>query len=428
MGHAAHRRVLDALHVAVRFVSRRGMLFGLALVLAMTVLARLIPALMLGSEVADLSIYRRMALIVVREEDIYNARNLFPYTPLSLFVAPFALHIATVFNQPFHLIMKLYPLAGDLGTATLVFLLAQRRWGALRATVVGLAFAFNPISILITGFHGNIMPLTAFLAFWAYYLLETRRRPEIYLLSALVLGIGIGLRSWPVLLLPFLLRPGMLDGWRPRIVYVAVAAFPSVLTLVPYLLANFEGINREFFSYTSVTDFGWIGIWRNLWFLETGFRSLPGTEAQDWVSRSRTLFLLAYAVLVAAAFLRPKLLDTAAWIASALILFYTIFGGVAAQYYVWVVPFLALRLYGVVFSFVALGALVAFYLTHHPGILLGPYPSPIEYSRPEIVRVYLGFLLALWTTGALWLLWVLIRSINQSLQYVIDWRSRAVAG
>jgi hypothetical protein len=131
---------------------------------------------------------------------------------------------------------------------------------------------------------------------------------------------------------------------------------------------------------------------------------------------------------VAVAYLRPNLLDTAGWISSALILFYTLFGGVAAQYFVWVVPFLALRPYGVAFSLVVAGAIITFYLTWHPPILLGPYPSPIDYSRAEIFRWYLGFLLATWAVGAMWLAWVLTRTANAGLQYVVGWRSRVLAG
>jgi hypothetical protein len=416
----ARRRIAPAL------LGRAG-LIGLALVLAMTVLARLIPALMLGNEVADISTYRTMALVVIREEDIYNIRNFFPYTPLSLFLPAFLLHLSTVFDQPFHLILKQVPILSDVGIATLIYLIARRRWGVVKSTAVGLAWAFNPVSILITGFHGNIMPLSVFFAFWAYYLLEFCERRRTFVLSALALGIAIGLRGWPILLLPFLLRPGYL-GWRQRIIYLGVAAFPSAITLGPYLLVNFEGINREFFSYNSTPDFGWMGIWRNLWFLHTGNQYLPGEQTKEWLSRSRSYFLAAYAVLVAVAYLRPKLLDTSGWLASALMLYYTLFGGVAAQYLVWVVPFLAFYWYGLAFSVVALGALISFYLTYHPGILLGPYPSPIEYSHPEIVRWYLGFLLALWTAGAVWLTWILTRTTKAGLQYAVYLRSRVLAG
>ena len=393
----------------------------------MTVLARLIPALMLGTEVADLSTYRAMALVVIREEDIYEIRNFFPYTPLSLFIPAFLLHLSTVFEQPFHLIFKQVSILSDVGTATLIYLIARRRWGVVKSTGVGLAWAFNPVSILITGFHGNIMPLSVFFAFWSYYLFEFCERRRTFVLSALALGIAIGLRGWAIVFLPFLLRPGYLS-WRQRIIYLGVAAFPSAITLGPYLLVNFEGINREFFSYNSTPDFGWIGIWRNLWFLNTGNQYLPGELGTQWLERSRQYFFLAYAVLVAVAFVKPRLLDTAGWIASALILFYTLFGGVAAQYLVWVVPFVALYRYGLAFSVVASGAIISFYLTYHPAILLGLYPSPIEYSRSEIFRWYLSFLLALWTTGALWLVWVLTRTANAGLQFVLGARSRVLAG
>ena len=171
-----------------------------------------------------------------------------------------------------------------------------------------------------------------------------------------------------------------------------------------------------------------MAIWRNLWFLHEGNLYLPGTQTEDWLSRSRTYFLIAYAVVVAAAFLKPYLLDTAGWIAFALILFFTLFGGVAAQYLVWVVPFLALRPYGFVFSLVASGTVMAFYLTYHPGILLGPHPSPIGYSQTEIHRWYLGSLLTLWAVGAMWLLWVLIQSANQGIQYLAGQWRRASAG
>ena len=391
-------------------------LLALSLVLVATLLARLIPALVMGTEVADLSIYRRMALVVIREEDIYDFRNLFPYTPLSLFIPSFALGLSDRTGLPFHLVMKLFPLAGDIGTATLVVLLARHRWGTLRATMAGLAFALNPVSILITGFHGNIMPLSVFFAFWAYYLLEVGEGPRTY-----VLGIGIGLRGWPGLLVPFLLRPGQLS-WRQRAIYVAVAFFPSALTLAPYWLVNSEGITRELFSYQSTPDFGWVAIRRAAWFLDTGNRDLPGTQTTDWIDASRTYFVAAYTVLVALAFLRPRLLETAGWCATALILAYSAYGGIAAQYYVWVVPFLALYVYGAAFSLVTTGAIITFYLNYHPGILLGPYDSPVEYSLEEITRWELWFLLATWGAGILWLLWVLIRAVNQGRRLLVSVR------
>jgi hypothetical protein len=377
---------------------------ALAGVLGMTLAARLLPAVYRGVEVSDLSIYRHMALIVLRAEDIYEVRNIFPYTPLSLFLPAFALQLSEWLHQPFHLVMKIYPLLGDLGTATVIFLLARRRDSAGRACLLGLAFALNPVSILITAFHGNIMPLSVFFAFWAYYLLDHPDREGTYLLSALALGMGIGLRSWPVLLLPFLLRPRQLR-WRQRLLYLFVASLPSVLTLGPYLLVNFDDIRREVFEYKSVADLGWVGAWRAYYFLKIGSRGAP--QAFLWLSNSRFYFLEAYGAVVVAAWVVPALLDTAGWIATVLLLNYTVMGGMAAQYYCWVLPFLiGYPVYYAAFSLVVTGALITFYLALHPGIVLGPSPPPFAYTQPQIFAWNLGFLIATWVVGAGWLLWV----------------------
>ena len=390
---------------------RRADWVALAGVLGVTLVARVLPAVYRGVEVSDLSIYRHMALIVLREEDIYEVRNIFPYTPLSLFLPAFALQLSQWLHQPFHLVMKIYPLLGDLGTTAVIFLLGHRHGTIGRAVRLGLAFALNPVSILITALHGNIMPLSVFFAFWAYYLLDHPKRERTYLLSALALGMGIGLRSWPVLLLPFLLRPGQLK-WRQRLLYLFVASLPSLLTLGPYLLVNFEDIRREVFEYKSVADLGWVGAWRAYSFLKTGSRE--SAQAYVWLSSSRFYFLEAYGVVVLAAWVVPALLDTAGWIATLLLLNYTVMGGMAAQYYSWVLPFLiGYSVYYAVFSLIVTGALITFYLALHPGIVLGPFPPPFAYTQPQVFAWNLGFLIATWAVGAAWLLWVVGRLVGR---------------
>ena len=383
---------------------------GLGIVLAVTLAARLVPAVYLGNEVSDLSIYRYMALIVLRGQDIYEIPNVFPYTPMSLFLPAFALQLSGWLHQPFHLVMKIYPLLGDLGSASIVYLLGRRCWASGRALLLGLAFALNPVSILITALHGNIMPLSVFFAFWAYYLLDHPKRGRTYILSALALGMGIGLRSWPVLLVPLLLRPGQLK-WRQRFVYLVVAGLPTVLTLGPYMLVNFTAIRHEVFEYKSVADLGWVGAWRAYYFLQTGTREAP--QAFLWLSNSRFYFLGAYGVVVLAAWVVPALFDTAGWIATALLLNYTVMGGMAAQYYSWVLPFLiGYPVYYAVFSLIVTGALITFYLALHPGIVLGPFPPPFAYTQPQIFTWNLGFLGATWAVGAVWLLWVVGRFVG----------------
>jgi DNA-binding beta-propeller fold protein YncE len=382
---------------------------ALIIVVTATLVARALPAWLLGAEVSDLSIYRHMALTVLRNQDIYDIPTFFPYTPFSLFLPVAALQLSTLTGVPFHLTMKLFPLLGDLGTATLVYLVARRRWPTRTAMLAGLFFAFNPVSILVTGLHGNIMPLSVFFAFWAYYLAEFGEHRRSYVLSALALGIAIGLRSWPVLLTPLLARPGKLN-WGRRIVYVVVAALPSVLVLAPYMLFDYAGVLREAFDYKSTPDFGWVAIWRYWRFLNVDNIFMPWPK--DWIASSRFYFLTEYVVLVGFAYLRPRAIDTAGWIIAALLLDYTMLGGVAAQYYSWIIPFLVLRPYfGLTFTAVATGAMLGFYLMWHPGILFGPY-QPFAYTRSHVVLWNLSWLAALWAVGLLWLLGFLAQVVR----------------
>ncbi|MBZ5537054.1 MAG: SMP-30/gluconolactonase/LRE family protein [Acidobacteriia bacterium] len=386
---------------------------ALLVVIAATALARFIPAWMLGTEVADLSTYRHMALTVMRDQDIYDIPTFFPYTPLSLFLPVVGLRLANSTGIPFHMTMKIFPFVGDLGSAALVYLVARRRWPTVKATLAGLAFAFNPISIMVTGLHGNIMPLSTFFAFWAYYVAEFGTHKRSYLLSALVLGIGIGLRSWPVLLTPLLARPGKMS-WRQRCVYFIVAALPAVLVLTPYMLVNCAGVVREAFGYKSTPDFGWVAVWRYWRFYGTDNVYMPWPR--NWLANSRFYFLSAYTVLVALAYVRARVIDTTGWVMAALLLNFTMLGGVAAQYFSWIVPFLVLRPYFLsIFSLIAGAALFDFYLTWHPKIVLGPYALPFAYTRADLVTWGLVSLAALWVTGFLWLLWTTLRIFRSLL-------------
>jgi DNA-binding beta-propeller fold protein YncE len=375
---------------------------AMLIILAATFLARVVPAWLLGAEVSDLGTYRHMALTVLRYQDIYDIPNFFPYTPLSLFLPALALRLAGLTGLPFHMTMKIFPLAGDLGTAALVYLTARHHWPIGKARLAGLAFAFNPVSILVTGLHGNLMPLSVCFAFWAYYLVEFPAQRRSYLLSALALGVAIGLRSWPVLLTPLLARPGRMN-WRQRIAYVVVAALPALLVLAPYMAVNADGIWREAFDYKSTPDFGWLAIWRYWRFRNGASTYMPWPK--DWLSNSRFYFLAAYGMLVGVAYLRPRASDTTGWIIATLLLNYTLLGGVAAQYFSWIVPFLVLRPYfGTAFSVIAAMAMLAFYFTWHQGILFGPYRPPFVLTRVDLLRVDTISLAALWITGLLWLI------------------------
>jgi hypothetical protein len=267
-----------------------------------------------------------------------------------------------------------------------------------------MAYALNPVVIITTSFHGSIGLLTIVFCVWAYALAVVNRNRQYYRLSALSLAMAIGLRGYPVLFVPFFLRQMSLS-WRQRFIYLALAGLPSAITLLPYLIVSFSDVWRDMFSYSGLSDHGWIAIARAYWYLQTSSIWLPGRLGQDLLQNSKWLFLVTYGALVLWYWWKPGRLSLLATIIATLMLFFGVYGGVSSQYLSWVVPFgiVAWDLWGLAFTIVATGSLVTFYLFFFPTILLGPFPSPWAYTQPQMMQYHMFFLAVLWLTCLGWL-------------------------
>jgi hypothetical protein len=78
----------------------------------------------------------------------------------------------------------------------------QRGGSSAAAASVVAAYAWNPIAILVSGYHGNTDSIYACLSLLAVYLLQDRRRP---FWAGIALGAAINVKLIPVLLIPPLL-------------------------------------------------------------------------------------------------------------------------------------------------------------------------------------------------------------------------------
>jgi hypothetical protein len=101
----------------------------------------------------------------------------------------------------------------------------------------GLVYAFNPVTVLVAAYHGqfdSIPMLLILLAWWVYTLPCVGYRWTKIGASALLLGLAILNKSWPVLFLPLMLTH--LPRWRERLVY------GCVVTLIPLLGVGVYGL------------------------------------------------------------------------------------------------------------------------------------------------------------------------------------------
>jgi 4-amino-4-deoxy-L-arabinose transferase-like glycosyltransferase len=345
-----------------------GLLLGGALAV------RLIP-LVFGIESTDILLYRQQAIPVVEATNVYAVtHNVFPYAPVSMFYPALCLELSWILGIPFHAVIKLFAILADVGIVSVLYAMGGRLFGRRTAIRAAVLYALNPVSILVSSFHGNIMPLVVLLMVTAYLLF--RLDPDKNLVvSGLFLGLAVGWRSFPILLLPFFLAS--IDGTAKKIRFAACVVVPVVLSMIPFAWLDARPMMHEMLSYS-----GWgihhgpFAIVRGLHLLSIGHVTWENPSGwTPWMISSKFAFLALYAI--AAIFARR--LGLLNGILVTFFLFDVVYSGVASQYLIWTVPFLLLVDSKAMFwSYQLAGtyALVVFYWIFFPDILGGTFELP----------------------------------------------------
>jgi hypothetical protein len=150
--------------------------------------------------------------------------------------------------------------------------------------------ALNPVSILLVVQHGNFDVLVGWsvLLFLLFLLkFETGERPTDWLLACLCLGIGIGLKTVPMVLTPLLLIKSERLSRSERVLGSVLAfGLPLYGLSVVYALAP-SPVTKYVLGYRSLG--GWFGL--------TGF--LHFLQRDEWLPAFARLFALGMAAAMA---------------------------------------------------------------------------------------------------------------------------------
>jgi hypothetical protein len=318
----------------------------------------------------------------------YQAPRLYPYPPVWMWVEAGSLWLARATGASFALLVRLPVLAAELGLVALL-----GRMGGVRAAWL---YALHPVALLVSACHGQFDVL-ALLGVVLAIRAQADQRADA---SALWLAAAIGLKSFPVLLLPaFLLA---LPGARARVRFAALATLPVALALLPFAIADAGALRRELLGYGGVVDFGWIAVVRGLRLLSTGVL-LRGEAVHwaAWVTAAKVVFLSVYGALLAWWWRRGRAPSLAAACLLVLLAFLVLYGALSAQYLLWVVPLgvlLPSRAF-VAYGAVSAAALVAFYVFLAPGVLL---PAGVVVDRSAAGAVWALGVAAQWIATAAW--------------------------
>jgi len=349
---------------------------------------RLIP-LSFGIESTDILLYRQQAIPVVQGRNVYEVtQNVFPYTPVSMFYPALCLELSRSLGIPFHVLVKLFAIGADVAIAVALFVIGRKLVARRAAIRVAALYAVNPVSILVASFHGNIMPLVVLLMLCAYLLFRVDPDRN-FAVSGLLLGLAVGWRSFPILLLPFFWAA--IADRANKIRFALWVVVPPALSMVPFAWVAAAPMMREILSYS-----GWgihhgpFAVLRGLHLLSIGAITWANPpEWAPWMSASKLAFLGLYGIAVA---FFSRTLGLSRGILVTLILFELIYSGVASQYLIWPLPMLLLERRAMFWCYeiAATYALVVFYWIFFPDILFGALPAP----GADLVTVLIQYLVS----------------------------------
>jgi hypothetical protein len=174
---------------------------------------------------------------------LYDENEYFNHPPLMGFFSSAAHSVSAWTSIRFDYLFKTPMILADVASATLLYR-RYREQGELRAALAFAMFCSNPVSILITAYHGNTDSLCASLSLLAAVLMDSRR----VFSSGLALAAAINVKLIPVLLIVPLWS--CVRGRKEALQFLAGLSL-GVLPFVPYLIQNWPGFSKHVLAYRS---------------------------------------------------------------------------------------------------------------------------------------------------------------------------------
>jgi hypothetical protein len=180
-----------------------------------------------------------------------------PYHQQLFIHPPFVIHLlrfwgllARVSRLPLGFWMRFTCAIADIGSLLVIWQTGKQRRIAFRPVML-LLFAACPISILISGFHGNTDPIMIFLVLLSVYAIEARKPP---LLAGAFMGLAVCIKLTPLIFIPATIL--YLPRMRDRVYFSIAAMCVFIFAGLPYILFDPLLVLGKLLSYQSL-----FGLW-----------------------------------------------------------------------------------------------------------------------------------------------------------------------
>lgn len=163
-----------------------------------------------------------------------------------------------LYGLPFSFGFKALPILAELGIGYFIYRFSLTFTTSTKAKLITIFYLLHPINLYISVFHGQLDSVAMLLILMSIYLLTTKNRIIYTVTAALFFSLAIGLKVFPILLIPLLFSLRQIS-WSTKLkfifltlLFLALPAFPSLPNLDRF---------AEYFSYPlSYRSYGMLGL------------------------------------------------------------------------------------------------------------------------------------------------------------------------
>ena len=383
---------------------------GLLLVAIVAFFARMIPSVILpaGSNF-DIGSYEIVADIVLEGKDVYtepDTENRHPYLPMQMYWMAFSRWSSNFTGIPFEPLVRLAPIAADITISLLLYAIFFRSYSTSKALLGGLAYALNPVAVYVSAYHGQFDSIPSLFILFA--ILQLNRSA---MTAGSWLGLGIIIKSWPVLALPSMLAN--LRSWSKRLIFLGMCVLIPSIGLMLYI--KIFGSSPMTIIKRAISYNHGIGIWGYSYLISMLSKAKENiTPLLTWLysyGRYLTLVILGVVWL-----LRARKESVSASVLTILVSFLAYSHAFSIQYLVWVVPFAVLNHEYKWLRLFTLSAFIYMFLTYNTLILANNITNLLPWPEADWF-VIMPSGLPVWLVCMAWALQRLVKPEEPQLIY-----------
>lgn len=321
-----------------------------------------------------------------------SSSSVFNHPPLTSYLLRGLYHLAQIGwlesnGLTFPFLLRLPGIIADFVVVLLLFRLWQANQRLHRHAWAFVLFALSPVSIMVSGFHGNTDPLMVMFLVGAAYM-AVREQPVF---CGLLFGMSCQIKIIPLMILPIF----FFFWWHRR----AIVSF-VLPTMIVFLCLWAEPLLKfpTLFIRNVISYGSYWGIWGiTYWLRMTGFKAFSFVWYEGFSPAQNVVVTLLKALVVVSTFViawRRRKLDGIGLIESialSWIVFAVFSPGVCAQYLVWPAPFilfLSPKFYG--------------WITATCSLFLFFFYNIISHGLPWYLGISTNQLNTVWTPWSVW--------------------------